>query len=84
MNHTFRAPEGAEHLRNWAAQLLCEKGHKVEAPEILDGIMKTPVDDTHFLTNREVVDKANEYPEWGSRKRLHLNHLNEYQSSLAG
>ena len=84
MDQSSSAHEGADFLRNWAAQLLCEKGHKIGAPKIFgDGIMRTPVDDDLCLTNEELIAKASAYPEWRGRKRLFLEHLNEYQALLA-
>lgn len=83
MAHT--APQGVWHEENWASQLLREKGHKVGRPEsggtrrFAD--MRRPVDD-QYMTSEEIINKASQYPEWKSRKRVFLGYLNAHQDVL--
>jgi len=75
-------PQGAEHRRNWAAQLLTEHGHEIGGQQISsDGTASTLVDNL-FLTNPEIIAKAATYPEWRERERLMLRYWNKHQALL--
>lgn len=81
MARSHRAPKGVAFLENWESQLLREKGHAIDSPEIWSDGMRRAVDGL-LLTKEEIINKASSYQEWKDRKRLFLAYLNGYQESL--
>jgi hypothetical protein len=83
MKPTTSKPKGDCFEVNWASQLLREKGYSIYPPEVWsDGTMRWGVNDVP-MTKRQVICTAAQHPEWRHRTRLYLDHLNDYQRSLA-